>query len=1075
MAHSGAPRIPKDVALNHARSQNQFLTTAARRLTALCGAVSAIAMVAAGAADGPSTTLVSRAYDGGPALTRAESREAVVSEDGRFVAFVSNGLNLAPDANGQFQVFVRDRASGSVELVSRTNSGAPADSSCSSIAISGDGRYVAFASDAHNFTGREQSGFFDVFLRDRVTGTTELVSVGDRGQRGDLWSGRYPVAMTPDGRFIAFDSDATTLVTGDDNLQSDVFLRDRVLGTTELVSVATTGGGANGASGWGALDISDDGRIVAFSSHASNLVPNDTNGKLDVFVRDRTRASCERVSVSDSGAQASERSFYPSMSASGRVIAFVSYATLSAGSQYELHRVWVRDRSTGRTEPVAVSSSEEWGSGYSWEPAVSADGRLVVFRSNSPNLAPNDPDSGDDLLVRDRALGTTARLGPATSFNLTSWTNTPPSISRDNRLVIALVPLSPHDTPRSVRLFDRTTGGEQTLDLTSDGSAPTAPARSGASAVSADGRVVAFVSDANNLVLGDTNDATDVFVFDRLARTTRRVSVSSSGDEGDRDSSKHWRYVTPALSADGRFVAFYSVASNLVTPDETQTPDVFVHDCILGTTERVNLTNDGTRAQCDDGPTSNPSISADGRYVTFMAFPFDLPWSIPPPAYGTYVRDRLTNRSERVNVSSAGEAANGQPSFYAPAVISANGRYVAFDSRATNLVAGDTNDVSDIFVRDREAGSTVRVSVGTNGMQADGWSTLPAISADGRIVAFNSYAQNLLPSAGNEYSHVFAHHIAARRTELITADLDGKPGATGGWLTSVSGDGRYVAFDSHSAGLTPEDRNGRTSDAFVRDRAQRRIIISGLGADGTQPPVAPDGIGDTRAGGISADGRFVSFESSAPNLVAGDTNGTLDVFLRDQGDALPAAPAVTVRPISPTEIRLTWRDLSTNESGFVVERRTGPTPGTGLFMKIATLGSNVTAYTGGGLQPGSAYTFRVRAFNWRGDSPSSNEASAVTLPPPPSAPINLAAQALSSTEIKLIWRDTSGTETGFKIERKSGTSGFFAQIGTVGANVTTFTSTGLFPRSTYTYRVRAHNGTTNSGYSNEAAATTSAP
>jgi Tol biopolymer transport system component len=397
-----------------------------------------------------------------------------------------------------------------------------------------------------------------------------------------------------------------------------------------------------------------------------------------------------RVSVSSSDTQANSRSMSPAISADGRYVAFESYASnLVAGDTNDRRDVFVGDRVTGTTERVSVSSSGTQANSRSMSPAISADGRYVAFESNASNLVAGDTNDRRDVFVRDRATGTTRRVSVSSS-------------------------------------------GTQ------------ANSRSMSPAISADGRYVAFNSDARNLVAGDTNRAQDVFVHNRSTGTTRRVSKSSSGTQANQRSS------TGGISADGRYVAFESIARNLIAGDTNDRSDVFLRDRATGTTRRVSVSSSGTQA---NAPSYSPAISADGRYVAFESWASNLVADGTSGDPEVFVRDRATRTTQRVSVSSAGTHSYDSGS-YSPA-ISADGRYVAFESWASNLVAGDTNDRSDVFVRDRATGTTQRVSVSSAGTQANQGSWDPAVSADGRYVAFGSYASNLVAGDTNDVGDVF--------------------------------------------------------------------------------------------------------------------------------------------------------------------------------------------------------------------------------------------------------------------------------------------------------------------------------
>jgi Tol biopolymer transport system component len=276
---------------------------------------------------------------------------------------------------------------------------------------------------------------------------------------------------------------------------------------------------------------------------------------------------------------------------------------------------------------------------------------------------------------------------------------------------------------------------------------------SGYAVLSADGRFVAFVSGASNLVPSDTNDEEDVFVHDRRTGRTERVSLGQRDVQGNRGS------FDPALSADGRFVAFVSGASNLVPGDTNGEWDVFVRDRRTGATERVSL---GKGEVQGNSWSNSPALSADGRFVAFESYASNLVPGDTNVRPDVFVRDRRTGATERVSLGMDGVQANA---FSSDPVLSADGRFVAFWSEASNLVPGDTNDEEDVFVRDRRTGKTERVSLGPNGIQGNGDSGgiyTPALSTDGRFVAFDSEASNLVPGDTNNWQDVFVRTLVDR-------------------------------------------------------------------------------------------------------------------------------------------------------------------------------------------------------------------------------------------------------------------------------------------------------------------------
>jgi len=508
---------------------------------------------------------------------------------------------------------------------------------------------------------------------------------------------------------------------------------------TTRVSVDSSGGeGNDNSTAFSAPAMSADGRFVVFDTGASNLVVGDSNGCQDIFVHDRVTATTEMVSVDSSGLPGNNLSMWPSVSADGQFVSFASWATnFVAGDTNKKPDVFVRDLSSGVMERVSVDSSGAEGNSASIESAISADGRIVAFTSSASNLVAGDSNGYSDVFVHDRTTGVTERVSVDSSG------------AEGNGV----------------------SGHSEVLGI------------------SADGMVIAFASDASNLVAGDTNSNEDIFVHDRATGITERVSVASDGTQGN-----FWSQ-TPSISADGRFVAFQSLSSNLVSGDTFFGPDIFVHDRVTGVTERMSVDSTGSGA---NGVNGNPSISADGRFVSFGSW-------------------------------------------------------------ATNLVANDTNGVSDVFVHDRSSGITERVSVDSLGGQGDnsvGWST---IRADGMDVAFSSFATNLVANDTNRWGDVFVHEFCSAPASWSNYG-SGFPGTNG---VPAFTSRQFPAFGT-SVTLDVENSYGSPTFALLFVGYQRASIHTNWGGDllvlpSVVVPITFAYSGDAFSGDIPSDRSLCGF------------------------------------------------------------------------------------------------------------------------------------------------------------------------------------------------------------------------
>ena len=414
--------------------------------------------------------------------------------------------------------------------------------------------------------------------------------------------------------------------------------------------------------------------------------------------------------------------------------------------------------------------------------------------------------------------------------------------------------------------------------------------------------------------------------------TTGRRGTTTRASVAAGDVQGNGESFEAAISADGRWVAFHSHAGNLVSGDTNGTSDAFVYDQQTGTTTRVSVAPGGAQA---NGGTVAPKISADGRWVAFGSVASNLVADDTNGRYDSFVIDRQTGITTRVSVGPGGAQADASSTLWA---ISPDGRWVVFDSQASNLVAGDTNGTSDAFVYDQQTGTTARVSVGPGGAQGNG----------------SSYGRG------------------------------------------ISADGRWVVFASSASNLVAGDTNG-SADVFVHDRQTGTTTRASVAAGDVQ------GNGESFVAAISADGRWVAFDSQASNLVAGDTNSAFDAFVHDRRGPLPPDPPEgLVASVVGNTVTLRWTipPGGPTPTNFVLEGGFSP----GEVLASLPTGSPSPVFTIAA--PGGSFYLRIHALNGTARSAASNEILAhVNVPVAPSAPASLLGLA-NDTTLTLVWTNT---------------------------------------------------------------------
>ncbi len=712
--------------------------------------------------------------------------------------------------------------------------------------------------------------------------------------------------ISPDGRFVVYTSTANNLLAGQNNLLiSQVFLYDRSSNTTALVSVNTNGTGGNGHSGQ--AQVSADGRYVVFVSSATDLVPVPANGLPDIYERDMLAGTTTLISVATNGGRGNGLSIYPVMTPDGRYVAFLSEASnLVANYNSGIEGVFVRDTVSGQTVLASDGAVDPRFTGYPNlmdTPAITPDGRYVVFYSEAGGLGPTGTYYSADIYVRDLAASSTIWI-TSNMFhtNNTFFGSMYPSISDDGTLVS--FEYLPHPN-FGFQVFQHSTQTQLDNLISSNVSVPPVyvpavafgsyhPPQSDfdiyAAKMTPDGRYIAYLSLANSpatqsVHVVDTQTMSDILVS--------RDLVGSSTNSGNSDSV----VITP----DGRYVTFLSMATNLVTNQIVPGYHIYQRDMVLSNTVLVDVDTNG--AGSVDVAGTGISVSTNGEYVVFAAPDGALVPGDANQNYDVFLRDVVWGTTTMISQPAAGvvsQTANGL-SWISQTGLSSNGQWLVFTSAAEDLVTNDGNGMEDVFVRDLQAGTNGLVSVGLNGMGGQGgFSDFPSISSDGRYVVFVSGATNLCAGISNFAGNIFERDLQLGVTTLVDVDATGALlGAGNSTSPSMSANGRYVAF-------LCQTNIGATPSAFWRDTAGNvTVLITNASA------LTPS---------ISADGRYVAYSDSASHPYVWDSQGASNIYssnavvtgiaLSPTGGKLALASSTTVQVVTVTNGAVLMSNLS---------------------------------------------------------------------------------------------------------------------------------------------------------------------
>jgi Tol biopolymer transport system component len=668
--------------------------------------------------------------------------------------------------------------------------------------MTSDGRFVLFSSTANNLVTRGTNqpmplrapARLNVFLRDRLNQTTVLVSVNAQGTAGGNGDS-YPVAVSSNGLYALFESMASDLVPNDTNNAADVFLRNLVTGSTVLISAATNGVPGDGLSEDSVM--TPDAHYVAFSSAARNLLPGDTNDIADVFVRDTQAGTTLLVSV---GAQpikgafnGTNASLRPLITPDGRYVAFLSTASNLVAGVTNLADIYVRDILGGTSywassyARTALKAANNTTAGICYGPVLSADGQFVAYQvSRTNNLYPWP---GGLVLRYSVASGASDLLSTnATVVNGDYVGANPMDISGDGRFVAFVSNTNgTSGSTTCVYLWDAQLGYAYLASGDLSNSVPTNSTCCNP-VLDPEGKWLAFLSSAQTLVTNALGGASHLFLRDLQSNSIRVLDGDTNGNGAGVPY-----YDVPALSGDARFVVFESDAPSLVPDDRNRRGDVFVRDLVYGTNELISVRAAALPSATPNGSSSvsYQAMSADGSRIVFASDADDLVANDGNGWRDVYVRDLNAAATILASVNTNGVSGN-LASFEGN--LSGNGRCTVFSSRASDLVAGDTNNASDIFLRDLEAQTTTLVSVNSNSTApADGDSFSPIVSANGRFVAFRSKAKNLVATGVLAGENFYLRDLQLGTNYALTT--------TGKAIQSaeITPDGRFLAFASSTA------------------------------------------------------------------------------------------------------------------------------------------------------------------------------------------------------------------------------------------------------------------------------------
>ena len=843
-------------------------------------------------------TRISQSFSGD--IPNGDSGHPRVSANGRYVVYSSSASNIVTDdPNPERDIFLYDIQNKTTEIVSISSTNVPGDGESSSPAINDDGSMIVFVSKSSNLVETEVNGFAQIYLRDRTNSKTHLVSVSNEG----LFSNKdcSSPATSDDGRFVVYESKGTNLVPGADNAFEKVFLRDMKDGLTELVSFTDSGDQADQDSSM--PSISSDGRFIAFTSTATNILNSEPIPARNSYRWDRLTNTREIIGRNRQEINSRYDTNDGIMSRDGQYLVFTSEVK-NGFFINPIQDVYVVN--LGRIRPNAMISKWEENV-FSGAGIIDPDrsqresqkimpGETAVYKIRIVNQGVDSDqlkitsgmsktgwnerffDMGADgrnitkEIVSDGWI--TPSLNPAEfiEIKLEVTANNDSQILRSNETLVIVsvangksavidsvsaVTAVPRSLPGSFLISRSTTGVPGNGDSTD-------------ALLSADGRFATFTSEANNLVPNDFNTQVDVFRYDREAHLVSRVSETRSGKGGNSPSTN------PSISRDGFRVAFHSRSGNLISEPRNFRDHIYLRDFTNNTLTRITAIPGRNGSIEANRGSQNPRLSGNGKLVLFESVATNLGPADNNGVWDLYLHDIENKSFEMVSRSGKGKLGNGDST---NGHIPFNGRYIVFDSFATNLALGDDNVYKDVYFIDRNDNLVEIISTSFDGKAANGPSIANGISDDGRFILFSSYASNIVEDDTNGELDLFLHDRSAGKTMPINTESRVATGSVGSISGSIRPDGEWITFSSIANNLNPEYSSVFTNVVLYHVESGEMSVISltNLGKQAN---------GSNFLSQFSADGRYLTFLTQSSDLT-GERIGKRQVMLYDMAEFQP--------------------------------------------------------------------------------------------------------------------------------------------------------------------------------------------